>query len=165
MSSAAAILFRLRDNPVVIQHELQPFPPGVFDDLDDRIEYTGAWIHDNQFVEPLARSVTYSDVPGDSLRFAFSGTGVTYILTKARNRGVAEVLIDGEVRARIDQYSRETGWRSEQSFDGLGAGKHTFELRVLAERGPGSAWRGRMWIWMGYACIRMKTRCCYAVPS
>ena len=83
----------------MIQRELQPFPPGVFDDLDGRIEYTGAWIHDNQFVEPLAKSVTYSAVPGDSLRFSFIGSGVTYIFTKASNRGIATILIDGMERA------------------------------------------------------------------
>ncbi len=127
-------LFLRRETPVLIQRELQPFPSGAFDDLDDRIEYTGAWIHDNQFVEPLAKSVTYSAVPGDSLRFSFIGSGVTYIFTKARNRGIAAVLIDGKARARVDSYSQETVWRSERSFDGLGAGMHTFELRVLGQK-------------------------------
>lgn len=136
VASGAMALFRLRDAPVVIPRELVPFPPGAFDDLDNRIEYTGAWIHDNQFVQPLSGSVTYCDVPGGSLRFAFTGTGITYIFTKARNRGIAEVWIDGEERAQMDLYSRATVWRSERSFDGLGPGKHTFELRVLGKKTP-----------------------------
>ncbi len=132
-------VFLRRESPVLIRRELEPFPQGAFDDLDGRIEYTGAWIHDNQFVQPLARSVTYCDVQGDSLRFAFIGGGVTYIFTKARNRGIAEVLIDGSARVQIDLYSQETAWRSEQSFDGLGAGKHIFELRVLGQKDPESS--------------------------
>ncbi len=132
-------VFRRREAALVIQRELPPFPPGAFDDLDDRIEYTGAWIHDRQFLQASAGSITYADVPGASLRFSFIGDSVTYMFTRARNRGNAVVLIDGNERARIDSYSRITAWRSERSFDGLGAGKHSFELRVLGHGRPGSS--------------------------
>jgi hypothetical protein len=134
-------LFRLRETPSVTPRDNSPFPPGNWDDLDQRVEYTGAWIHDRQFAEPLAGSVTYSSVPGDSLRLSFTGSSITYIFTKALNRGIALVLIDGNERARIDTYSKETVWRSERVFTTarMGARTHTLEVRVLEKKNPASS--------------------------
>jgi hypothetical protein len=134
-------LFRLRETPSLTPRDSSPFPPGHWDDLDQRIEYTGAWIHDRQFTEPLAGSVTYSNVPGDSLRLSFTGSAITYIFTKALNRGIALVLIDGNERARIDTYSKEIVWRSERVFTTarIGAGTHTLEVRVLEKKNPASS--------------------------
>ncbi|HEX5432040.1 MAG TPA: glycosyltransferase family 39 protein [Bryobacteraceae bacterium] len=130
-------LFKLRSVPVPLQ--IAPFPPGSYDDLDDRIEYTGDWLHDMQFAQAASGSVTYSAGSGDSLRFSFTGSGIEYIFTKALNRGIALVQIDGAERARIDMYSRETQWQSSRKFDGLSAGKHTFEVRVLGSKNPQSS--------------------------
>jgi hypothetical protein len=123
-------LFRLRQTRETAPRELGLFPTGEFDDLDERIEYNGAWMHDRQFPETRNQSVSYSDVPGDWLRLSFTGSGITYIFTEALNRGTAVVLIDGKERARIDQYSAQTKWQVSRAFDGLGAGTHTLELRV-----------------------------------
>ena len=134
-------LFRLRETPVILPRDTSPFPPGAWDDLDRRIEYTGAWIHDSQFTQPLAGSVTYSSVPGDSLRLSFTGSAITYIFTKALNRGTALVLIDGKEQARIDMYSPETIWRSESVFPvpRSRARTHTLEVRVLENKDPASS--------------------------
>jgi hypothetical protein len=128
-------LFTLRDAPAM----QAPFFPGVYDDRDSRIEYTGTWIHDLQFAKAANSSLTYCNVPGASLRLEFIGTGITYVFTKALNRGIAQVLIDGTERAGVDMYSKETAWRSEQAFDSLPTGKHTFEVRVLNEKNPASS--------------------------
>jgi hypothetical protein len=130
-------LFRLRESPVKL--EKHPFGPGSYDDLDARIEYNGAWIHDRQFLQAANGSLTYCDVPGASLRLEFTGSAITYVFTKALNRGVAQVFIDGIERARIDMYSRETQWRSQRVFEGLGSGKHVFEVRVLSTKNPASS--------------------------
>jgi hypothetical protein len=116
-----------------------PFPAGSWDDLDDRIFYDGAWNHDTQFPESLNRSVTYSRVAGDFVKFSFTGSGITYVFTEALNRGVGIVLIDGTERARIDEYSAQTKWQTPRAFDGLGEGTHTFELRVAGEKNAKSA--------------------------
>jgi len=134
-------LFRLRATPSLIPRDTSPLPPGTWDDLDRRIEYTGAWIHDPQFTQPLAGTVTYSSVPGDSLRLSFTGSAITYIYTKALNRGIALVLIDGKEQARIDMYSPETIWRAETVFPVIRsrAGGHTLEVRVLENKDPASS--------------------------
>ncbi len=138
-ASGSMALFRLSPDRQEAPRPLEPFPAGEWDDLDARIDYNGAWMHDRQFSETRNNSVSYSGVPGDWLRFSFTGSGVTYVFTEALNRGTALVRIDGKDRARIDQYSPETKWQSSRAFDGLDAGTHTFELRVLDEKNPRSS--------------------------
>jgi hypothetical protein len=130
-------VFRLRDAALKAPAAV-PFPPGVWDDLDAGIEYNGPWVQ-GRFAEALMDSLTYSDEPGDSLRLTFRGSAITYVFTKALNRGVALVTIDGAERARIDQYSAATEWQSQRSFDALGEGVHTFEVRVLGDKNARSS--------------------------
>lgn len=115
--------------------------PASYDDLDPRIEYTGAWLHDRQFDRAFAHSLTYSDQPGDRVKFFFRGASIAYIYTMAANRGMVEVRIDGAERARIDLYSRETRWQQQTVFSGLGEGVHSIELTVMEDKHPQSAGR------------------------
>jgi len=132
-------LFSLRNTPVSNPRDTAPFPPGAYDDQDSRIEYNGAWIHDHQFAAASHGSITYCDVPGAFVRLKFVGSAITYVFTKALNRGTGQVLIDGVERARIDMYSAKTEWRAERSFNELVPGQHVFEVRVLNEKNPDSS--------------------------
>jgi hypothetical protein len=120
---------------------LEPVPAGEYDDFDFRIEYKGSWHHDRQFAQPFRGSVTYSDIPGDTLRFLFTGSGITYVYTRAFNRGIAEVLIDGQKRESVDLYSREVEWQARREFNDLGNGLHTIEIRIAGARNPRSSER------------------------
>jgi hypothetical protein len=80
--------------------------------------------------------VTYSNIPGASASLAFNGSAITYIYTRADNRGIAEVLIDGVPKDRADLYSPGTVWKSRKRYEGLGAGPHVIEIRVTGERNP-----------------------------
>jgi hypothetical protein len=132
-------LFEVRDKPVETSRALTAFPPGNYDDLDARIEYNGAWIHDPQFAQAANGSVTYCNIPGAWLRLAFQGSAITYVFTKAANRGIAQVSIDGIVQGRIDMYSAITQWRSQKTFTRLAPGVHLFEVRVLGEKNPAAS--------------------------
>jgi hypothetical protein len=134
-------IYHLRDRDVKSEEEVQWLPPGAWDDLDHRIEYTGHWLHDRQFPKSSGQSLTYSGEVGDSFQFTFSGTGITYIFTEAENRGKALVLIDGREAARIDMYSPNIKWQTKKVFGPLGAGMHTFQVRILADKNPRSAAR------------------------
>jgi hypothetical protein len=107
---------------------------GSFDDISPYVQYSGEWFHDAQFQEASGGTITYSDHPGDSFRMAFRGTAVTYLYTKAPNRGMADVLIDGHPVTRLDLYSADTRWQSNQMFTGLTNGQHTIEVRVAGVR-------------------------------
>jgi hypothetical protein len=118
--------------------DTSPFAPGRYDDLAERIEYSGSWRPDLQFPESSDQSVTYSDTPGNRFRITFTGRAITYLFTKAVNRGIADVTIDGRPQARINQYSAQTLWQSKYRFGGLTSGIHTLEVQVSGEKDPSS---------------------------
>jgi len=112
--------------------------PGHYEDGDQKVEYKGKWWPDHQFPQSSSQSITYSDKPGDTFRFAFNGSTVTYVFTEALNRGIAEVRIDDGPPVRINQYSRATQWQTKQRFGGLSAGNHTLEVKVSGDKDPAS---------------------------
>jgi hypothetical protein len=120
------------------QGTLATLPPGHYDDQDQRVEFKGKWWPDHQFPQSSGQSITYSDKPGDTFRIAFTGSAITYVFTKALNRGIAEVKIDGGPAVRINQYSAPTLWQEKQRFGGLSPGTHTLEVRVSGDKDPAS---------------------------
>jgi hypothetical protein len=113
-----------------------PAPPGAYDDSDSRIDLHAAWTRDTQFPDADRHTLTYSNIPGAVASFQFSGKTVTYIYTRAHNRGRAEVLIDGLVKDRLDLYSADTVWKSRARYDSLGHGPHALQIRVTGQRNP-----------------------------
>jgi hypothetical protein len=134
-------IFHLRGQPILLLDATEGLPPGRWDDLDDRIEYLGRWVHDRQFPQSSGHSLTYSGDADDRFGFKFTGTKITYVYTKALNRGRALVLIDGHEAARIDMYAAEIQWQAQTVFEKLAGGTHTFEVRVLEDKDPRSAGR------------------------
>ena len=127
-------LYRVRDAEIPIPKDMRPLAPGTHDDSEPRIEYSGAWLHDKQFTEPVGQTVSYSGVAGDALRFTFEGRGITYVFTRAANRGIGEVWIDGRLARRVNLYAPTTVWQSSVRMAGRSAGPHTFELRVTGRK-------------------------------
>jgi hypothetical protein len=111
-----------------------PVPPGSYDDPDARISLNAAWTRDTQFLDADRHTLTYSNVPGASASLAFHGNAVTYVYTRASNRGIAEVFVDGRLKDRADLYSPDTVWKSQTRYDSLGTGAHMIEIRVTGER-------------------------------
>jgi hypothetical protein len=130
-------IFHLRDHPLKLE-ETAPLGPGIWDDLADSIVYSGRWYHDWQFPQTFEHSVTYSSDPDVSFAVRFKGSAITYIYTKAANRGRALIKIDGKVAGEVDLYSAETLWQSRTEFGGLIPGEHTFQLRVAPDKSPKS---------------------------
>jgi hypothetical protein len=102
-----------------------------------QIEYEGAW---KSSTLPRAASgiLTFSNQSGAAATFSFQGTGITYVYTKAFNRGRARVSIDGQERAILDLYDPRIVWRASTVFSGLAPGGHVFEISVLNSRSPAS---------------------------
>ncbi len=127
----AARIVKLRDTT--------PTPKGGYDDPDPRIDYSHGWLHDQQFAAASGGTITYSDRPGETLRFFFAGTSIRYVYTTTFNRGIVEVAIDRKVRAHVNLYSQETRWQQQTLFGGLSPGPHTIELRVTNRKDPKSS--------------------------
>jgi len=111
----------------------------VYDDFDPSIAFKGPWIRDQAWAEALAHTVSYCNIPGAEVRFAFSGNTLTYIYTEAANRGRAEVTIDGAHKTIVDLYAAQTAWQSRSVFQNLGPGRHLAVIRVLPEKNRNSS--------------------------
>jgi hypothetical protein len=132
-------LYRVRGGGIAPAKDNRPLAPGLHDDIVPPIQYTGSWLHDDQFAQASGHSVSYSEQTGDKLVLTFEGTAVTYVYTRALNRGVAEVWIDGALVRTLNQYSANTAWQSSTRFAGLAPGVHTFEVRVTGRKDPKSS--------------------------
>jgi hypothetical protein len=107
------------------------------DDLSRRVIYTGRWIR-GVFDGASNGTLTYTDSPGAAARFSFEGPAVEYVFTKAFNRGIAEVVLDGAPPVDVDLYSAGIEMRSRRLFDGLAPGPHTIEIRASGRKRPES---------------------------
>jgi hypothetical protein len=109
-------------------------PPGTYDDPDSRIVLYAPWMRDTQFPDADQHTLTYSNIPGASASLTFRGNEVTYVHTRAPNRGIAEVFVDGLLKDRADLYSPNTMWRRQTRYKNLGTGVHVIQIRVTGER-------------------------------
>jgi glycosyltransferase involved in cell wall biosynthesis len=108
-------------------------PPGYYDDFDPAIRYRGDWINSDKFDGPFLHTISFSDVPAAEATFAFEGDALVYMYTKAPNRGLAAITIDGAAKGTIDLYSPAVEWQSSSRFCCLGPGKHLVVIRVLGQ--------------------------------
>jgi hypothetical protein len=107
--------------------------PGFYDDFDPTITYRGDWSHDESFDEPAWLSISYTDMPGAEATLGFQGEALNWIFTRAPNRGVAEVLIDGVSKGTVDLYSPVVQWQSKLRFCCFAGGKHVVTIRATGE--------------------------------
>jgi glycosyltransferase involved in cell wall biosynthesis len=110
------------------------FPAGKYDETDSRITFDGSWRRSKIFPSTYQQTVTFSNQPGAEIHFNFVGHGLEYVYTKAFNRGVAELLVDGSRKAVVDLYSPETKWQAQTMIDGLAPGHHAASIRVLGKK-------------------------------
>jgi hypothetical protein len=109
--------------------------PGEYDDFDSRITFRGLWSR-GRFPEASGGTLTWSDSPGASALLRFDGIEVMYTYTKAFNRGLAEVSVDGESKGTVDLYSPAIEWKSSAVLRARDRGLHTLEIRVTGRRSP-----------------------------
>lgn len=99
----------------------------------------GLWriLEGSQFTRGMT---SWADWPGDETQFTFVGTGVRWIGARGPDHGMADVLIDGVHRARVDQYS-EMGESGVLSFSetGLGWGPHVLTITIADARNERSS--------------------------
>jgi glycosyltransferase involved in cell wall biosynthesis len=114
-------------------------PRGTYDDFDPALVFRGEWNHDDAFTEPAGHTISFSDDPSAQVSLLFEGTALTYVFTKAPNRGLAELTIDGASKGVLDLYSPKVEWRSRMRFCCFTPGRHLAVLRALGRKGAGSA--------------------------
>ena len=113
-------------------------PRGFYDDYDPALLFRGDWTKSSSFDGPDRHTISYSDIPGSEAQIVFEGTALTYEYTKAENRGLAEVIIDGASQGTVDLYSLNTEWQTRTRFCCFAAGKHVAVIRVVGRANPKS---------------------------
>jgi hypothetical protein len=109
---------------------------GDYDDRSPRIEYEGTWAHEARWSEASHGTVSFSNVVEDVIDFWFEGEEIEYVYTRAANRGIAGVTIDGGPEMELDQYSHQVQWQARWSPGRLASGRHHMRVRVLPKRNP-----------------------------
>lgn len=137
------VLYGLRDAPHRLPRPARPFdrtpvPPGDYDDMSHSIEFQGVWAS-GRYPKASGGTLTYSPAREDTAGLSFNGGGIEYWYTRAYNRGVAQVLIDGREKARVDLYAPAIRWQQKTALGGLGGGTHTIEIHVLKEKNTRSS--------------------------
>jgi hypothetical protein len=112
--------------------------PGWYDDFDPAIVFDGPWIEDKNFSQAFKHTLTYANLPGATIRFAFEGGLLSYMYTKAANRGMADVSIDGVHQGTVDLYSATTAWHRNSIFK-TPRGRHLAVITVLPDKNPKSS--------------------------
>ncbi len=125
--SGAALVAKLEGLPPAL------VSPGSYDDFDPSLRFRGVWTRSHGFTGPYRHTVSYTDAPGASVAFAFEGSSLTYLYTKAANRGIAILEIDG-VPHEIDLYAPEPEWQSRLEFCCLSPGAHLAVLRATGRK-------------------------------
>jgi hypothetical protein len=112
--------------------------PGSYDDFDLALIYRGDWNSDRNFAEADAHTISYADVAGSEVEIDFEGKALTYVYTKAANRGIASVTVDGADQGAVDLYSANTQWQSRTRFCCFAPGRHVAIVRATGEANPQS---------------------------
>jgi hypothetical protein len=107
------------------------------DDTSWSIDYFGNWRR-GEFDQASNATLTYTDDPAASARLSFEGSELRYVYTKAFNRGLAAISIDGVAKGVVDLYSPRIEWQSSSVFGGLPPGRHTLEIRVTGRHNSAS---------------------------
>jgi photosystem II stability/assembly factor-like uncharacterized protein len=126
--------------------EIIPRPVRYEDIRNDAMNYEkeGNWTRQwcpKGFVcdELSAHSTTISDIKGAKVNFKFNGTRVTWIGTRSKNQGIANVYLDGRLKARIDQYSAVQKTDAKLfSISGLKNKHHTLCIEVSGNKAKDS---------------------------
>ena len=71
---------------------------------------------------------------GAYARYSFTGSSITWHSLRGPDQGKATVFIDGVSKGTFDQYASTRVYRTGRTFAGLGAGRHSFSLRVDGRR-------------------------------
>lgn len=111
---------------------------GAVDDASPAVSYSGKWSK-AAFRSAFGGTLSFSDEPGAVARFSFDGTELQYLYTKAPNRGMAKLTIDGTVRDTIDLYSPQIVWQVRTVAGGLAPGHHLAEISVAGQHNPASS--------------------------
>ena len=105
----------------------------TYEDNNSLIKYSGKWSTSTSSANSNS-SAKYSSTKGDFIQFSFNGTGFNWYGMVSKDRGIANIYIDG-VKQTLDTYSA-FGASQKLLFSktGLTNGKHTVKIEVSGNK-------------------------------
>ncbi len=125
---------------IAIDFGARPVVDYSYDDNDPALQYTGTWSHvANQSYTggDYKNTESFSNLAGDSVTVPFTGTAIRWIGSQTNNHGLADVYLDGELQATVD----DSGSANQAVLfqrGGLTDGPHTLQIVVDGRHGSGS---------------------------
>lgn len=107
------------------------------EDNTTRIQYKG-WRGVND-ANASGGSYRVSSIPGDKIRFRTTGRQFTWFSYRGPDQGIAQVIVDGQLKATVDLYNAAPEYQYPRKFKKLGAGKHVVFIRVTPNKNPNSS--------------------------
>lgn len=101
-----------------------------------RLTYTGAWTTVNVSTA-MGSTLTQSGTTGDTVSFTFTGRSVSWVASKGKDRGIAEVYLDGNAVpvVTVDHYTSKTDpRRAVWTASNLAEGTHAVTIRITGNR-------------------------------
>lgn len=109
------------------------------------VTYAGGWYTVNLALGSGGTAVESLEA-GDTASFTFNGTGVKWIGYSDAYSGIANVSVDGQLKASVDTYTApDNPQYVEYSITGLTSGNHTLTVQVTGNRNASS---GGSWVWV-----------------
>jgi 4-amino-4-deoxy-L-arabinose transferase-like glycosyltransferase len=115
-----------------------PADPGTYDDADIRVIRKGSWFRDFSMAAAMDHTLTDSRTAGDSLTFTFRAASIAYEFARGPTLGIAEVQIDGESVAEIDEFAGTAVFGQSRVLGGLTPGVHTLTVQVTGRKNAAS---------------------------
>ncbi|WP_432828780.1 beta-galactosidase [Dactylosporangium sp. CA-092794] len=125
---------------IAIDFNARPVVSYTYDDNDPALQYTGTWSHvaDQSYTGgDYKNTESFSNRAGDAVTIPFTGTAIRWIGSQTDNHGFADVYLDGELQATVD----DSGSANQAVLferGGLTDGPHTLRIVVDGRHGSGS---------------------------
>ncbi|GHF62205.1 hypothetical protein HNQ07_004363 [Deinococcus metalli] len=86
---------------------------GLYEENDPAIQYTGAWTRNDNHPPSHGGTDEYTSTSGDSVLFAFQGTGLSVYVNRYPGAGVYAIYLDGEYVTDFNAYNSVEAAQSE----------------------------------------------------
>ena len=140
---------------IVLGTTAQPPPPPPpphttttvvrYEQNNPAVEYTGTW-DPNSGAFNSGGSATLAMDAGSQAKFTFTGTGVKWIGYRDQWSGIAQVYVDGVLKATIDTYSANAQAQAAvYSVSGLSNAAHSLTIEVTGQHDSKSSGE---WVWV-----------------
>ena len=124
---------------IIIKNEVTTLTPGTYQEDNNAFIYTGDW-NTRSSLDYDSGALKISASNDSSVEFKFNGNSFEWYGTKASNRGIAKVYIDGKEVKSVDAFSYSTAFKQLlYKSDTLAPGIHTVKIAITGSKNPASS--------------------------